>query len=111
MWEASATGWCDPSPEDINLTPTDPWAGLGLDAESLEAKVVSPRRDTLGFACNAANPDAVWTRPGHGVMLMLIHSQEKLEKENAELESRGEERIEEWKRRLEGIRRGEGVAA
>lgn len=44
-------------------------------------------------------------------MLMLIYAQEKLEKENAELESRGEERIEEWKRRLEGIRRGEGVAA
>lgn len=73
--------------ENIPLSKGDAWAGLGMDGETLEAKVVS---HTLVASSTPTR------------FKVLIH-QAALEKENEELEQGMEAGIESWKKRIHEI--------
>jgi hypothetical protein len=77
--------------ESIPLGDGDAWAGLGMDGESLEAKVVSRRLPFYLF-----------------VILMIKAA---LEKENQELETSMDERLSSWTQHLASIETSESAPA
>jgi hypothetical protein len=88
--------------EDIPDIRTDPWQGLGLDGETLEAKVVSVFK-----ACRARD---LFEVTAETFIRQLTH-QLALETSNAELEGQFDSDLEAFRKRLDAVSSGSSVSA